>query len=453
MTSVGAMLPRLTWVPKRRISVTCRSLFGASNSSRFSSMPDSAIRSIRSSSKVAVRPADAALAALAGLGDHLGGAGGDVLVEVVDPVLGFHRLRPGRLLVADLAEHGVVGRGAPDVFGLLAVGQIDRAVRDLDVATVEPVDESAPVVESALRDELLEQCATEVIVDAGVLHRVDLVLQVVGDQRRSPAELDHVDQAAEAGNDVREVVGRQPGVDHHRDARGAWFRLPFGEGQSRRVHGWFPFRTRLWVQPGVALPGLGRTQDAPAGEREAGRRAPEQLGRGERAGDDERRRRRRSARGRAGRAASAPGPAAAATGSAGAPGRRRTIGPTRPRSALSSRAAGNPPIGVAAADQEQSGDRGHRPHQRRRLQDRRGPIGRGTGVRRPRGTRPRRRAPRRRRDTISRGLVRSDEGAQLIEVECGDRAEQHVELVADDQRVLVPGELVSSQPCVGGKYI
>ena len=75
--SAGAMLPRLTSAPKRRISQACWSLRGASNTTA-STPTASTTASTTSHAHLAVRVEQPDGAALAALGDHPGRAGVEV---------------------------------------------------------------------------------------------------------------------------------------------------------------------------------------------------------------------------------------------------------------------------------------------------------------------------------------------------------------------------------------
>ena len=91
-----------------------------------------------------------------------------------------------RVLEADLGHHVELGRQLPHVAGLLNVRKGDGPVRDLHVTAAEALAQVAEVVEAVLEHELLEEGASEVVVDAGVVQHVDLALEVGGDDRRPP---------------------------------------------------------------------------------------------------------------------------------------------------------------------------------------------------------------------------------------------------------------------------
>ena len=83
------------------------------------------------------RVEDAGGAALARLGDHLPGAGGELLVQPPHPLVG--RVLDGRVLRAHLGEDGEVAREVGDQLELTLAWDVDRAVRDLDVRDPEAV--------------------------------------------------------------------------------------------------------------------------------------------------------------------------------------------------------------------------------------------------------------------------------------------------------------------------
>ena len=109
--------------------------------------------------ELAVGPADARAAALAGLQRDQEGPGFEVLVDALDPAVGRQELRALRVLEADLGHHIELVGQLPDVAGLLNVREGDGAVRDLHVAAAVALAQVAEVVEAVLQHELLEEGA------------------------------------------------------------------------------------------------------------------------------------------------------------------------------------------------------------------------------------------------------------------------------------------------------
>ena len=126
---------------------------------------------------VPVRAEDPGRPALAALRDHLPGARGELLLDRRDPLVG--RVHDLRVLRADLREHREVAREVPDQLELALAGDLDRAVRDLDVR--EPVLGEPPLelVEPSAGVDGLEQRPA---ADDRRLERAverDLLLEVV----------------------------------------------------------------------------------------------------------------------------------------------------------------------------------------------------------------------------------------------------------------------------------
>src|SRR5205814_4706234 len=94
--------------------------------------------------------ADAARASFARLGDHLDGAGGEILEDVLHPLSRIHILGLVAVLESDFAEDAEVVREIADMARLLVVGHGQRAVGDLDVAAVPALQEFVVAVELPL---------------------------------------------------------------------------------------------------------------------------------------------------------------------------------------------------------------------------------------------------------------------------------------------------------------
>jgi hypothetical protein len=140
------------------------------------------------------RAIDPGCAAFAAFGDHLPGAGGELFLDPLDPLVGG--VDDVGVFGADLGEHREIAREVRDQLELPLSRDLDRSVGDLDVREAlfdQPLLEfiqPAPTV-----DRLEQRSAT----DNGRLERPvqrNLLLQVVGDVRRPPAELDNVDELA-----------------------------------------------------------------------------------------------------------------------------------------------------------------------------------------------------------------------------------------------------------------
>src|SRR5581483_7654237 len=156
--------------------------------------------------QLAARPVDAGGAALAALGDHAPGAGVELLLHPLDPEV----RRDVDLLVlrADLGEDGEVARELLDQRELAVARDVDRPVGDLDVGEAVLGEPALELLELAARVDRLEQRAA---ADDGRLEGAverDLLLEVVRDVARAPAELDDVDEVArgvEEALDLAEV--------------------------------------------------------------------------------------------------------------------------------------------------------------------------------------------------------------------------------------------------------
>src|SRR5919109_4821530 len=160
---------------------------------------------------LAGRAVDPRRAALPALRDHLPGAGGELLLDPLDPLVrGVDGLG---VLRADLGEDGEVAREVGDQLELPLARDLERAVGDLDVREalldeprLELVDPSAPV------DGLEERAAA----DDGRLEEPvegDLLLEVVRDVARAPSELHDVDELAGGVEEALDVAEVQALVD------------------------------------------------------------------------------------------------------------------------------------------------------------------------------------------------------------------------------------------------
>ena len=130
--------------------------------------------------------------ALAALGDHLPGARRELLLDPLDPLV--RREDDVGVLRADLGEHGEVAREVGDQLELLLARDLDRAVGDLDVREAVLDEPGLELVDALARVDGLEQRPA---ADDRRLERPverDLLLEVVRDVARAPAELDDVDE-------------------------------------------------------------------------------------------------------------------------------------------------------------------------------------------------------------------------------------------------------------------
>ena len=233
-TSSGAMLPRLTSLPKRRRNQTCWSLRGASKSSR--STGDRVGDLVdQAHPHLAVGAEDAGVAGLARLGDHLPGAGRELRLDLLDPQVRRHDARG--VLAADLREHDEARRRqALDQLELALVLQRDRPVGDLDVAQAELAQPGDQLVDAALRDRELGQRAAEHDGDpvVAVARELGWRLSVTSavpqpSLTRSTALAGDLDEAVDLGD-------REAAVEHVRDAPLARLLAARREVEERR-HG------------------------------------------------------------------------------------------------------------------------------------------------------------------------------------------------------------------------
>src|SRR5579862_6807360 len=154
---------------------------------------------------VAVLAEDAGGATFTRLGDHLPGAGLELFLDPRDPLV--RRVDDVGVLRADLREDGEVAGELCDQLELAVARNVERAVGDLDVREAMLRKPALELVHAPTRiDDFEERPAAddrrlEVPVER------DLLLEVVRDVARAPAEL----------HDVHELTG---GVEHPLDVAG-----------------------------------------------------------------------------------------------------------------------------------------------------------------------------------------------------------------------------------------
>ena len=173
MTSSGGMLPRLTLGPNCLMNHACAAFVGAS---KIEVVDVDLVRDLvdQAGAHLAGRAEDAGGAALARLGDHLPGAGVELLLDPLDPLV--RREDDLGVLRADLGEDGEVAREVGDQLELALARDVDRAVGDLDVREPELAEPALVLVELALRVDDLEERAAD---DDGLLAQ-DLELALRG---------------------------------------------------------------------------------------------------------------------------------------------------------------------------------------------------------------------------------------------------------------------------------
>ena len=113
----------------------------------------------------------------------------------------------------DLREHGEVAREVGDQLELPLARDLDRAVGDLDVGEAELGQPALELVELFARVDRLEERAA---ADDGRLEvsiKRNLLLEVVRDVARAPAELDDVDEGAGGVEETFDLAQVQPLVD------------------------------------------------------------------------------------------------------------------------------------------------------------------------------------------------------------------------------------------------
>ena len=147
MTSSGGMLPRLTSGPNLLHEPGLRALLrrledDVGDVDLVDDLVDQA------GAHLAGRPVDAGGAALAALGDHLPGAGVELLADPLDPLV--RREDDLRVLRADLGEDDEVLGELGDQLELALAREVDRPVGDLDVREA-VLGEPAPVLVELVR--------------------------------------------------------------------------------------------------------------------------------------------------------------------------------------------------------------------------------------------------------------------------------------------------------------
>ncbi len=215
MTSSGGMLPRLTSGPNWRMNQACCDFCGASKSSRSTGqLVDDLVD--QAAAHLAAAAEDARGARLARLRDDLPGAGGELLADPLDPLVG----REDRLgvLGADLREHAEILRQRLDDLELALARQVDRAVGDLDALEAVVAQPAAVAVELAAHLGDLEQRAAADHGDAERAVERELLAQVLRHVRRAPAELDDVDVVAAGRHQALDLRQGQALVHDVRDA-------------------------------------------------------------------------------------------------------------------------------------------------------------------------------------------------------------------------------------------
>src|SRR5436305_5918544 len=184
---------------------------------------------------LAVRAVDPGGPALPALRDHLPGARRQLLLDPFDPLVrGVDDLL---VLRADLGEDGEVARELLDQLELALTWDVEGAVRDLDVREAlldQPAFELLQLAAGV--DRLEERPAAD---DRGLEAPVegDLLLQVVRDVGRAPAELDDVYVLAGGVEEALDLAQVEALVDHVREALGA--RLAGAGGQvEESIRAW-----------------------------------------------------------------------------------------------------------------------------------------------------------------------------------------------------------------------
>jgi hypothetical protein len=185
------------------------------------------------SSHLAGRAEDAGRASLAGFGDDLPGAGVQLVLHPLDPLVGGED--DSGILRADLGHDDEVLGELGDQLELAVVREVDRSVRDLDVRDALLGEPRPVLVELVPADDRLEErpAADDGHVE-GAVER-DLVLEVARDIRGAPAELDDVDVVAGRPEEALDVDKIEALVDDVGEALRA--RLRGTRGQVEEVLG------------------------------------------------------------------------------------------------------------------------------------------------------------------------------------------------------------------------
>ena len=132
---------------------------------------------------------------LAALGDDLPGAGLELALDRVDPLV--RRDDHGLVLAADLAEHPELLAEACARWRACRSSSMAMVPSETSMHSMPHSSTSAQVlVELALAQAHLEERAAEAHGDAAALVERDLLLEVRRDDRGAPAELDDVDVVA-----------------------------------------------------------------------------------------------------------------------------------------------------------------------------------------------------------------------------------------------------------------
>src|SRR3954452_822725 len=135
---------------------------------------------------LAGRPIDAGRPAFAALGDHLPGAGGELFLDPLDPLV--RREDDVGVLRADLREDGEVARQVGDQLELSLARQVDHSVGDLDVVQAELRQPRLVLVDLVLHDHRLEERAADHDRLAGGAQHLELATQVLRDLRGAGPE-------------------------------------------------------------------------------------------------------------------------------------------------------------------------------------------------------------------------------------------------------------------------
>src|ERR671935_396195 len=153
---------------------------------------------------LARRPVDPCGAALAALCDHLPGASVELFLDPLDPEVG--RVVDVGVLRTDLGQDDEVTRELVDQLELPLARDFERPVRNLDVGEAEVVQPLLELVQATARvDDLEERPAADDRRLERAVER-DLLLEVVRDVRRAPAELDDVDEGARGVEEALDVA-------------------------------------------------------------------------------------------------------------------------------------------------------------------------------------------------------------------------------------------------------
>src|SRR5215213_277023 len=185
--------------------------------------------------ELAGRSVDARGAALATLGDHLPRARIELLAYPLHPQI--RRDVDRGVLRADLGEDDEVTRELCDQLELAVARDLDRAIRDLDVGEAVLLQPDLECIElAACIDSLEERPAADDRRPERPVER-DLLLEVVRDVARAPAELDDVDELARSVEEALDVTEVQALVHDVRESTVARLRLACRDFEPRSVRG------------------------------------------------------------------------------------------------------------------------------------------------------------------------------------------------------------------------